>query len=162
MKPSGILTFLRSLPHLKAFLPPSQRVCKPRSAGRLGSSPVVLPGLNFLGGIIIFEWLLYNGEGSLEGFHRPVPAPCMLVSARRLVPPAAPGPPEVSRHGLRHNMGVMALGMGCQSSRVFLGVPTVPKAGQDAAKRDLSSAPCYLVGSNDPPADLGQNTQNGE
>lgn len=79
-------------------------LCKPRSGGCLGSSPVALPGFNFWG-FIIFEWLLYNSGENLEGFHRPAPVPCVLVSARLPVPPAAPGPPQGSPQGLRHNPG---------------------------------------------------------
>lgn len=105
MKTSRFLTFLRSLPHLMAFSSPLACVqgwlCKPRSISRPGSSLVVLPVLNFLGIIIVFERLLQNSGGSLEGFHCPAPATCVLVLIVLPMPPAALGPPKASRRGLQ-------------------------------------------------------------
>lgn len=72
--PGGIFYFF--------FSPlPSCSVGSANRAGRLGSSLVTLPAPNFWG-IIIFQRLLYNGRGSLQGFHRPSPAPRVLVWAR--------------------------------------------------------------------------------
>lgn len=86
MNPAGILTFPQRFPHLEAFFIfffplPSCSVGSANRAGRLGSSLVTLPAPNFWG-IIIFQRLLYNGRGSLQGFHRPSPAPRVLVWAR--------------------------------------------------------------------------------
>lgn len=60
----------------------------------------MLPGLNFLG-ISIFEWLLYNGVGSLEGFHRLLacwfPHSCQHRQLHRA--------PQISLQGLWHHLG---------------------------------------------------------
>lgn len=84
----------------------------------------MLPGLNFLG-ISIFERLLYNGVGSLEGFHLVCWFPhscqhCQLHGA----------PPNFSARFVAQP-GDDGAG---DSSRLVLGVPTVPKARQDTEK----------------------------
>lgn len=121
------------------FPPPPARVrgwlCKPRSVGRLGSSPVALPGLNFFGIIIIiiFERFLYNGRRSLEGFHRPAPASLRAGFGTSASAAGCAGPSRSLSARFAAQPGGTALGMGCKSNPGLSGCPCRPpgQAGWD-------------------------------
>lgn len=85
----------------------------------------MLPGLNFFG-ISIFERLLYNGVGSLEGFHWLLV--CWFPHSCQHCQLHAPPPPPKS---LCKVCGITWGDGAGDSSRLVLGVPTVPKARQD-------------------------------
>lgn len=84
---------------------------------------LTLPGLDFLG-ISVFQWLLHNSVGSLEGFHRLLvcwfPLSCQHHQLH--------GAPQISPQGTTWGDGAG------DSARLVLGVPTVPKARQDTEK----------------------------